>query len=54
AFSVLGGVYSSDDSNSYNRGMVVLADKKLFKVFMIFNIIVMYCFVIGSMMFLWE
>ncbi|XLS50533.1 hypothetical protein HN51_011210, partial [Arachis hypogaea] len=54
AFSVPGGVYSSDDPNPHNRGMAVLADKKLFKVFTIFNTIAMYCSAIGSMMFLWE
>ncbi|XP_052114938.1 protein ACCELERATED CELL DEATH 6 isoform X2 [Arachis duranensis] len=54
AFSVPGGVYSSDDPNPHNRGMAVLANKKLFKMFTIFNTIAMYCSTIGSMMFLWE
>lgn len=41
AFTVPGGVYSSDDPNPKIRGTAVLARKPLFVIFTIFNIITM-------------
>ncbi|KAG4390417.1 hypothetical protein GLYMA_06G294200v4 [Glycine max] len=42
AFTVPGGVYSSDDPNPKIRGTAVFARKPLFWIFTIFNIITMY------------
>ncbi|KAL2326970.1 hypothetical protein Fmac_020397 [Flemingia macrophylla] len=42
AFTVPGGVYSSDDPNPRNRGRAVLADNPAFTAFIIFNTIGMY------------
>jgi len=47
AFTVPGGVYSSDDPNPKNRGMAVFADKSLFWVFTTFNMAAMYSSVIA-------
>ncbi|KAK7342267.1 hypothetical protein VNO80_25213 [Phaseolus coccineus] len=47
AFTVPGGVYSSDDRNPKNRGMAVLGDKALFWVFTTFNMTSMYSSVIA-------
>ncbi|KAK7404980.1 hypothetical protein VNO78_06082 [Psophocarpus tetragonolobus] len=47
AFTVPGGVYSSDDPNPKNRGMAIFAHKRLFWVFTIFNMIAMYSSVIA-------
>ncbi|XP_054779710.1 protein ACCELERATED CELL DEATH 6-like isoform X2 [Prosopis cineraria] len=52
-FTVPGGFYSSDDPVPKNRGMAVLADKKLFKVFMAFNTISMYSSIFSSIILLW-
>ncbi|QCD87772.1 receptor-interacting serine/threonine-protein kinase 4 [Vigna unguiculata] len=47
AFTVPGGVYSSDDPNPKKRGMAVLGDKALFWVFTTFNMTAMYSSVIA-------
>ncbi|XP_054781923.1 protein ACCELERATED CELL DEATH 6-like [Prosopis cineraria] len=52
-FTVPGGVYSSDDPILKERGMAVLTDQTLFKIFMAFNTISMYCSTIGSVILLW-
>ncbi|XP_054789369.1 protein ACCELERATED CELL DEATH 6-like [Prosopis cineraria] len=52
-FTVPGGLYSSDDSVPKERGMAVLTDQTLFKIFMVFNTISMYCSTIGSVILTW-
>ena len=47
AFTVPGGVYSSDDTNPKNRGMAVLAHKRFFWVFTTFNMTAMYSSVLA-------
>ncbi|XP_054789840.1 protein ACCELERATED CELL DEATH 6-like [Prosopis cineraria] len=53
-FTVPGGVHSSDDSVPKERGMAVLTDQTLFKIFMTFNTIAMYCSTFGSIILLWR
>ncbi|KAI9070991.1 hypothetical protein K1719_047044 [Acacia pycnantha] len=52
-FTVPGGFYSSDSSITKERGMALLSSQTLFKIFMAFDSIAMYCSTIGSIMLLW-
>ncbi|XP_054781924.1 protein ACCELERATED CELL DEATH 6-like [Prosopis cineraria] len=53
-FTVPGGVYNSDDAVPKERGMAVLTCQTLFKIFMAFNTIAMYCSTIGSIILLYR
>ncbi|XP_028787332.1 protein ACCELERATED CELL DEATH 6-like [Neltuma alba] len=52
-FTVPGGFYSSDGPIPKQRGLALLADQTLFKIFMAFNAIAMYSSTIGSVILLW-
>ncbi|XP_028787327.1 protein ACCELERATED CELL DEATH 6-like [Neltuma alba] len=52
-FTVPGGFYSSDCPIPKQKGMALLADQTLFKIFMAFNTIAMYSSIIGSIILLW-
>ncbi|XP_028796036.1 protein ACCELERATED CELL DEATH 6-like [Neltuma alba] len=52
-FTVPGGFYSSDGPIPKQKGMALLADQTLFKIFMAFNTIAMYSSTIGSIILLW-
>ncbi|XP_054781909.1 protein ACCELERATED CELL DEATH 6-like [Prosopis cineraria] len=53
-FTIPGGVYSSDYPVPIKRGMAVLTDQTLFKIFMTFNTIAMYCSTFGTILLLWR
>ncbi|XP_054789833.1 protein ACCELERATED CELL DEATH 6-like [Prosopis cineraria] len=53
-FTIPGGVYSSDDPVPKKRGIAVLSDQTLFKIFMTFNTIAMYCSTFGTILLLWR
>ncbi|XP_054781911.1 protein ACCELERATED CELL DEATH 6-like [Prosopis cineraria] len=53
-FTVPGGLYNSDDPVPKERGMAVLTDQTLFKIFMTFNTISMYCSTFGTILLLWR
>ncbi|XP_028796039.1 protein ACCELERATED CELL DEATH 6-like [Neltuma alba] len=52
-FTVPGGLYSADSPIPKQRGMALLADQTLFKIFMAFNTIALYSSTIGSIILLW-
>ncbi|XP_028787336.1 protein ACCELERATED CELL DEATH 6 [Neltuma alba] len=52
-FTVPGGFYSSDGPITKQRGLALLADQTLFRIFMVFNTIAMYSSTIGSVILLW-
>ncbi|XP_028787319.1 protein ACCELERATED CELL DEATH 6-like [Neltuma alba] len=52
-FTIPGGFYSSDGPIPKQRGLALLADQTLFKIFMAFNTIAMNSSTIGSVILLW-
>ncbi|KAI9100753.1 hypothetical protein K1719_024115 [Acacia pycnantha] len=52
-FTVPGGFYSSDSSITKERGMALLSNQTLFKIFMAFDTIAMYSSILGSIVLLW-
>ncbi|XP_028787326.1 protein ACCELERATED CELL DEATH 6-like [Neltuma alba] len=52
-FTVPGGFYSADGPIPKQKGMALLADQTLFKIFMAFNTVAMYSSTIGSIILLW-
>ncbi|XP_028803168.1 protein ACCELERATED CELL DEATH 6-like [Neltuma alba] len=53
-FTVPGGVYSSEDPNPNKRGTAILAQKPMFKIFALFNMVAMYSSIFGSFFLLWA
>ncbi|KAF7837034.1 protein ACCELERATED CELL DEATH 6-like [Senna tora] len=53
-FTVPGGVYSSDDPNPHKRGMPVLANRSMFKTFVLFDTVAMCSSIFGSFTLFWA
>lgn len=53
-FTMPGGVYSPDNTNTEIRGMATLLDRKMFQLFTICDAIAMYSSTMGSFILLWA
>lgn len=54
AFTVPGGIHSSDDNETKKRGMATFLNKNMFQLFTICDVIAMYSSTMGSFILLWA